>query len=158
MELIWQRNTVRQAALVMELHGIQDGGLVVTNTWENNSYLGEHKQKLGLFPIPLEQESLHQVHLAFPHNSLTHQALLFIQLSQGNDPSSPEDEQEKQGESRDRQHMVLTSKIGIYTTQWLDNFETTDIIGFIAWLAECIFPTAVTIPEKNPIVNQLSNF
>ncbi|GFU46603.1 HTH_Tnp_Tc3_2 domain-containing protein [Trichonephila clavipes] len=38
-------------------------------------------------PIPLEQESLHQVHLAFPRKSLTHQALLFIQLSQGNAPA-----------------------------------------------------------------------
>ncbi|GFU22504.1 hypothetical protein TNCV_1304151 [Trichonephila clavipes] len=34
-----------------------------------------------------EQESLHQVHLTFPRNSLTHQALLFIQLSQGNAPA-----------------------------------------------------------------------
>ncbi|GFT04907.1 hypothetical protein TNCV_4712761 [Trichonephila clavipes] len=43
-----------------------------------------------LFPNPLEQESLHQkkkVHLTFPRNSLTHQALLFIQLSQANDPA-----------------------------------------------------------------------
>ncbi|GFU66763.1 hypothetical protein TNCV_901461 [Trichonephila clavipes] len=40
-----------------------------------------------LFPIPLEQESLHQVHLTFPRNSLTHQVLLFIQLSQGNAPA-----------------------------------------------------------------------
>ncbi|GFS73538.1 hypothetical protein TNCV_1990221 [Trichonephila clavipes] len=40
-----------------------------------------------MFPIPLEQESLHQVHFTFPRNSLTHQALLFIQLSQGNAPA-----------------------------------------------------------------------
>ncbi|GFU86654.1 hypothetical protein TNCV_2880751 [Trichonephila clavipes] len=42
---------------------------------------------LLLFPVPLEQESLHQVHLTFPHNSLTHQVLLFIELSQGNAPA-----------------------------------------------------------------------
>ncbi|GFT86528.1 putative transposase [Trichonephila clavipes] len=34
-----------------------------------------------------QQESLHQVHLTFPRNSVTHQALLFIQLSQGNAPA-----------------------------------------------------------------------
>ncbi|GFY34494.1 hypothetical protein TNCV_2821831 [Trichonephila clavipes] len=42
---------------------------------------------LLLFPIPLEQESLHQVRLTIPRNSLTHQALFFIQLSQGNAPA-----------------------------------------------------------------------
>ncbi|GFW89389.1 transposable element Tcb1 transposase [Trichonephila clavipes] len=41
------------------------------------------ERRMLLFPIPLEQESLHQVHLTFPRNSLTHQFLLFIQLSQG---------------------------------------------------------------------------
>ncbi|GFY19635.1 hypothetical protein TNCV_4648071 [Trichonephila clavipes] len=40
-----------------------------------------------LFPISLEQESLHQVHLTFPRESLTHEAFLFIQLSQGNAPA-----------------------------------------------------------------------
>ncbi|GFW10122.1 hypothetical protein TNCV_2569061 [Trichonephila clavipes] len=39
---------------------------------------------LLLFPIPLEQESIHQVYLTFPRNSVPHQVLLFIQLSQGN--------------------------------------------------------------------------
>ncbi|GFX60387.1 transposable element Tc1 transposase [Trichonephila clavipes] len=34
-----------------------------------------------------EQESLHQVHLTFPRNSVTHQVLLSIQLSQGNAPA-----------------------------------------------------------------------
>ncbi|GFT82558.1 hypothetical protein TNCV_1633601 [Trichonephila clavipes] len=34
----------------------------------------------SLFPIPLEQEGLHQVHLTFPRNSVTNQ----VQLSQGN--------------------------------------------------------------------------
>ncbi|GFV94029.1 hypothetical protein TNCV_3356781 [Trichonephila clavipes] len=48
-----------------------------------------------LLSVPLEQESLHQVHLTFPHNSVTHQVLLFIQLSQGNVPAV---EQEKQGQ------------------------------------------------------------
>ncbi|GFU59209.1 hypothetical protein TNCV_4197411 [Trichonephila clavipes] len=37
--------------------------------------------------VPLEQESLHQVNLTFPRNSVTHQVLLFIQLSQGNAPA-----------------------------------------------------------------------
>ncbi|GFU97391.1 uncharacterized protein TNCV_4742031 [Trichonephila clavipes] len=49
---------------------------------------------LLLFPIPLEQESLHQVHLTFPRNSL----LLFIQLSQGNAPAV----QKMSRRSRDR--------------------------------------------------------
>ncbi|GFW93865.1 hypothetical protein TNCV_4221461 [Trichonephila clavipes] len=40
-----------------------------------------------LFPIPLEQESRHQVHLTIPRNSPTHQALFFIQLLQGNAPA-----------------------------------------------------------------------
>ncbi|GFV32447.1 hypothetical protein TNCV_1677331 [Trichonephila clavipes] len=43
--------------------------------------------QLLLFPIPLEQECLRQVHFTFPRNSLKHQALLFIQLSQGNAPA-----------------------------------------------------------------------
>ncbi|GFU67753.1 hypothetical protein TNCV_3134181 [Trichonephila clavipes] len=42
---------------------------------------------LLLFPIPLEQENLHQIHFTFPRNSVTHQALLIIQLSQGNAPA-----------------------------------------------------------------------
>ncbi|GFV55278.1 hypothetical protein TNCV_5010251 [Trichonephila clavipes] len=42
---------------------------------------------LLLFPIPLEQESLHQIHLTFLRNSVIHQGLLFIQLSQGNSPA-----------------------------------------------------------------------
>ncbi|GFU49363.1 hypothetical protein TNCV_974731 [Trichonephila clavipes] len=45
------------------------------------------RMELLLFPIPLEQESLHQVHLTFPRNSVTHQVLLFIQLLQGSAPA-----------------------------------------------------------------------
>ncbi|GFU64201.1 hypothetical protein TNCV_3745691 [Trichonephila clavipes] len=44
----------------------------------------QEKSASLLFPIPLEQESLHIVHLTFPRNSLTHHVLLFKQLSQGN--------------------------------------------------------------------------
>ncbi|GFU37260.1 hypothetical protein TNCV_4272591 [Trichonephila clavipes] len=40
-----------------------------------------------LFPSPLEQESMHEVHLTFLHNSVPHQVLIFKQLSQGNAPS-----------------------------------------------------------------------
>ncbi|GFV21242.1 hypothetical protein TNCV_183931 [Trichonephila clavipes] len=36
---------------------------------------------------PLGVEKLHQVHSTFLHNSVTHQVLLFIQLSQGNAPA-----------------------------------------------------------------------
>ncbi|GFW63492.1 hypothetical protein TNCV_401581 [Trichonephila clavipes] len=36
---------------------------------------------------PLGAGNLHQVHLTFPRNSVTHQVLLFIQLSQGNAPA-----------------------------------------------------------------------
>ncbi|GFW16500.1 hypothetical protein TNCV_2351241 [Trichonephila clavipes] len=39
------------------------------------------------FPIPSEQEGLHQVHLTFPRNSVIHQVLLLVQLSQGNAPA-----------------------------------------------------------------------
>ncbi|GFT49692.1 hypothetical protein TNCV_3368281 [Trichonephila clavipes] len=46
-----------------------------------------HSLVVVLFPIPLEQENLHQVHLTFPRNSLTHQVWLFIQPSQGNAPA-----------------------------------------------------------------------
>ncbi|GFT21787.1 hypothetical protein TNCV_2970261 [Trichonephila clavipes] len=42
---------------------------------------------LLLFPIPLEQERLHRVHLTIPRNSATHLVLLFIQLSQRNVPA-----------------------------------------------------------------------
>ncbi|GFV25140.1 hypothetical protein TNCV_592061 [Trichonephila clavipes] len=61
------------------------------------------------FPIPLEQESLHQVHLTFPRNSLTHQALLFIQVSQGNAPEVQKmsrRSKERAGEARREQGQV----------------------------------------------------
>ncbi|GFY27208.1 hypothetical protein TNCV_2068411 [Trichonephila clavipes] len=55
-------------------------------------------KKLLLFPIPLEQESLHQDHLTIQRNSLTRQALLFIQLSQGNAPAVQKMNRREQGQ------------------------------------------------------------
>ncbi|GFV43973.1 hypothetical protein TNCV_2226551 [Trichonephila clavipes] len=40
-----------------------------------------------LVPIPLEHESIHQIHLTFPHNSAIQQVFIFEQLSQGNVPA-----------------------------------------------------------------------
>ncbi|GFU42025.1 hypothetical protein TNCV_4677091 [Trichonephila clavipes] len=42
---------------------------------------------LLLFQIPLDQETLHQVNLIFPHKNVTGQVLIFKQLSQGNVPA-----------------------------------------------------------------------
>ncbi|GFW92264.1 hypothetical protein TNCV_3541501 [Trichonephila clavipes] len=53
---------------------------------------------LLLFPIPLEQESLHQVHLTFPHSNVT--GLDLQTTVAGKCPSSLEDEQEKQGDKK----------------------------------------------------------
>ncbi|GFS97473.1 hypothetical protein TNCV_733981 [Trichonephila clavipes] len=56
---------------------------------------------LLLFPIPLEQESLHQVKAyTFPRNSLT-RADFTLHTTVAEMPQQSEDEQ-KQGESRDR--------------------------------------------------------
>ncbi|GFX15620.1 hypothetical protein TNCV_2131081 [Trichonephila clavipes] len=70
---------------------------------EFNSFIA-----LLLFPTPLEQESLHQVHLTFTRNSLTHQALLFIQLSQGNAQQS----RRWAGEARRAHGQPLRPEIG----------------------------------------------
>ncbi|GFV87018.1 hypothetical protein TNCV_5112361 [Trichonephila clavipes] len=71
-----------------------------------------------LFPIPLEQESLHQVHLTFPRNSLRHQGLLFIQLSQGNAPAI-------QTMSRRSKERAGTGKERLYPLQKSPNTQVT---------------------------------
>ncbi|GFS89954.1 hypothetical protein TNCV_506841 [Trichonephila clavipes] len=81
--------------------------------------------KLLLFPILLQQESLHQVHLTFPLESLTHQALLFIQLSQGNAPAVQKmsrRSKERSGTGKERlyplhkSHTTQTSTVYIWST------------------------------------------
>ncbi|GFW67975.1 hypothetical protein TNCV_1617361 [Trichonephila clavipes] len=67
-----------------------------------------------LFPIPLEQENLHQVHLTFPRNSATHQVLLLKQLWQGNAPAvqkMSKRSKERAGSGKERLYPVHRSHI-----------------------------------------------
>ncbi|GFX84335.1 hypothetical protein TNCV_4134461 [Trichonephila clavipes] len=59
-------------------------------------------EMLLLFQMPLEQKSLYEVHLTFPRKNVTNQVLHLQTNVPGKCPSSPKDEQKKQGESRDR--------------------------------------------------------
>ncbi|GFY16633.1 hypothetical protein TNCV_2787591 [Trichonephila clavipes] len=53
-----------------------------------------------LLYIPLKQERKRQVHLTGPHKNVTNQVLISRSIP-GKYPSSPEDEQEKQGQGMD---------------------------------------------------------
>ncbi|GFX97287.1 hypothetical protein TNCV_1076581 [Trichonephila clavipes] len=69
---------------------IEKAANVTSFSFDHESYLqslSPMARYVLLFPIPLEQESLHQVHLTCPRNGVTHQVLRFIQLSLGNAPA-----------------------------------------------------------------------
>ncbi|GFT77097.1 uncharacterized protein TNCV_1099691 [Trichonephila clavipes] len=102
---------------------------------------------LLLFPIPLEQESLHQVHLTFPRNSLTHQALLFIQLSQGNAPAV-------QKMSRRSKERAGTATRGLLAT---DHVILNH--GQVTWTTpELAPPLLTTTPHQREDVSALDRF
>ncbi|GFT30451.1 hypothetical protein TNCV_2377391 [Trichonephila clavipes] len=104
-----------------------------------------------LFPIPLEPESLYKVHLTFPRNSLTHQVLLFLQLSQGNAPAvqkMSKRSKEKAGTGKERLYPLHKSHIT--QTSTVHNFWPIFQILYGA-SSVCQYPDTVLIRVESMI-------